>query len=47
MFSSNIIVRDQALADLIRSGTSLNWANYYFLMVTVVMIVAWRLSKWI
>lgn len=43
MFSSNIIVRDQALADLI----SLNWANSYFLMVTVAMIAAWRLSKWI
>jgi len=43
MFSSNIIVRDQALAELI----SLNWANTYFLMVAALLIVYWRLSKWI
>ena len=43
MLSDNIIVRDQALADLI----SLNWANSYFLMVAAAMIVAWRFSKWI
>ena len=43
MFSSNIIDRHQALADLI----GLNWANSYFLMVVVLGLAAWRLSKWI
>ena len=43
MFSSNIIVRDQALADLI----NLNGPTGYYLMVAAVAFIAWRLAKWI
>lgn len=43
MFSSNIIERDQALADLI----GLNFINIYVVGVAVLLLAAWRLSKWI
>lgn len=43
MFSDNIIDRHQAIADLF----SLNFINVYVVGVTVLLVVAWRLSKWI
>lgn len=43
MFSSNIIDRHQALADLI----GLNGFTIYYLSVVVLGLIAWRLSKWI
>ena len=39
MFSSNIIERHNALAELLRSGTSLNFI--------ILLAAAWRLSKWL
>lgn len=43
MFSSNIIDRHQALADLI----GLNFINIYVVGVTVLLLLAWRLKEWI
>ena len=43
MFSSNIIDRHQALADLI----GLNFINIYVVGVAVLLLLTWRLSKWI
>lgn len=47
MFSNNIIERHNALADLLRSGTSFNFINVYVVGVTILLAAAWRLSKWL
>lgn len=43
MFSNNIIDRHQAIADLF----SFNFINIYVVGVTILLVAAWRLSKWL
>jgi len=43
MFSDNIIDRSHALSELV----SLNFMNVYAVGVVLLLLVSWRLSKWL